>query len=91
VNRRKLRLSRRWRPLNLVLPVDVESEKIDEASRRKLVFGKLVLKSTRAELSNLDAAALAELKSYRKPPKSIHRIMKGALYLFGHSPGSCTK
>lgn len=63
---------------------DLDAERCDNASRRKLLFGKLLLLSARKAISKIDSKALAELKSYKKPPKSIHLMVKGPLYLFGH-------
>ncbi|KAJ3371793.1 EF-hand calcium-binding domain-containing protein 5 [Kappamyces sp. JEL0680] len=59
---------------------------MDEPSRRKILFGRLMICSARSGLAKLDTKAIAELKSYKSPPRSIQLILKGALYLFGHIP-----
>ncbi|KAJ3324094.1 EF-hand calcium-binding domain-containing protein 5 [Boothiomyces sp. JEL0866] len=55
---------------------DLDCEIIDEVSKRKLLFGKVMLLQAREGLSQLDSKAIAEMKSYRKPPQSVHRIVK---------------
>jgi hypothetical protein len=67
----------------------LDAEKGDVDSRRRIFFGKLLLVSARERLAKLDSKALAELKSYHNPPKCIHLIMKGSLYLFGLGPKEC--
>jgi len=64
----------------------LEGEKTDETARRSLAFGKHLILSVRNLLRSLDSKSIAELRSYKKPPKSIHLILKGALYIFGHTP-----
>ncbi|RKO92796.1 hypothetical protein BDK51DRAFT_44140 [Blyttiomyces helicus] len=62
------------------------AESIDENARRHLLFPKLMLLNVRDYLSKLDNKAISELRSYRKPPPTIHKIIKGVLYLFGKMP-----
>lgn len=45
-----------------------------------------MLLSARDALGKLDNKALSELRSYRKPPATIHKVIKGVLYLFGKTP-----
>ncbi|KAJ3276598.1 EF-hand calcium-binding domain-containing protein 5 [Terramyces sp. JEL0728] len=65
---------------------DLDCEIIDEVSKRKVLFGKVMLIQAREGIAQLDSKSIAEMKSYRKPPVVVHRIIKGALYLFGHLP-----
>ncbi|KAJ3259794.1 EF-hand calcium-binding domain-containing protein 5 [Boothiomyces macroporosus] len=65
---------------------DLDCEIIDEVSKRKVLFGKVMLLQAREGIAQLDSKSIAEMRSYRKPPQSVHRIIKGALYLFGHQP-----
>ncbi|KAI8929228.1 hypothetical protein BC831DRAFT_6174 [Entophlyctis helioformis] len=64
----------------------LETESIDENTRRKFFFGKILLNHVRELLFKIDAKALAELRSYKKPPKSVHRLIKGALYILARPP-----
>nr|KAJ3422327.1 EF-hand calcium-binding domain-containing protein 5 [Polyrhizophydium stewartii] len=66
--------------------IRLDADAIDENTRRRFMFGKIVLMHVRDLLSRLDAKALAELRSYKKPPASIHRLVKGTLYIFGRTP-----
>lgn len=66
--------------------IRLEGEGIDESSSRKMMFGKYLLEKYRGEISSLSAKSIAELKSYRVPPKSVHKILKAALYIFGFTP-----
>ena len=59
------------------------AEKIDPQTRSHLLFPKMLLLNARESLSRLDNKALSELRSYRKPPQTIHLVVKGVLYLFG--------
>ncbi|KAJ3196481.1 EF-hand calcium-binding domain-containing protein 5 [Irineochytrium annulatum] len=65
---------------------DLEGEMVDDESRRKMLFPKMMLLSARELLKKLDSRALAELKSYKKPPLTIHRVMKSVLYVSGRAP-----
>ena len=67
----------------------LDGERGDVNARRKLQFAKLLLVNARKGMAKIDFQAIAELKSYKKPPKSIHLIMKGPLYIFGHAPKEC--
>ncbi|KAL7752608.1 hypothetical protein RI367_002142 [Sorochytrium milnesiophthora] len=51
-----------------------------------LVFAKYMLSTIRDSISELDSSAIAELKSYKKPPPTIHKVLKCILYLFGKTP-----
>jgi hypothetical protein len=64
----------------------LEAEGLDEHSKRQMLFPKMMLKSTRDSLAKLEKKALSELHSYKKPPVTIHRVVKGVLYLFGKLP-----
>lgn len=59
---------------------------MDEASRQHLLFPKLMLLNARDALSKLSSNALSELRSYRKPPATIHKVVKAVLFLFGKTP-----
>ena len=41
-----------------------------------------MLMELRENVSNLDAQAYAELKSYKEPPKVVHQIIRGVLSIF---------
>ncbi|KAJ3333567.1 EF-hand calcium-binding domain-containing protein 5 [Blyttiomyces sp. JEL0837] len=69
----------------------LEGEKIDESTRRKLFFSKMMLLSARDSLAKLDNRAISELKSYKKPPPTIHRVLKAVLYIFGKLPKEVKK
>ncbi|EGF82528.1 hypothetical protein BATDEDRAFT_86689 [Batrachochytrium dendrobatidis JAM81] len=66
--------------------VHLDASSIDEMTRRRFIFGKIVLGYVRELLLKMDNRALAELRSYKKPPKSVHRLVKGVLYIFGKTP-----
>lgn len=69
----------------------LSGENIDEESRVKMFFGKMMLLSARDLLSKLDNRSMSELRSYKHPPQTIHRIIKAVLYLFGHAPKEVKK
>jgi hypothetical protein len=54
-----------------------------------MMFGKYLLHKTRDNIASLSAKSIAEFRSYRVPPKSIHKILKASLYLFGSLPKDC--
>ena len=64
----------------------LEAETVDETARRELLFPKLMLTSLREVLSRISSKSISELKSYKRPPITIYRIVKGVLYLFGKKP-----
>jgi hypothetical protein len=64
----------------------LEAETVDETARRELLFPKLMLTNLREVLSRLSSKSISELKSYKRPPITIYRIVKGVLYLFGKKP-----
>ena len=64
----------------------LDGENGDVNSKRRILFGKLLLMNVREGLTKLDSRAIAELKSYDSPPKSIFLILKASLYLLGYSP-----
>lgn len=64
----------------------LEVEKVDEPARRAVLFSKMMLLNARDSLGKLTSQSIAELKSYKRPPASISRILKGVLYLFGKKP-----
>ncbi|KAI9328768.1 hypothetical protein DFJ73DRAFT_964407 [Zopfochytrium polystomum] len=66
-------------------------ESIDEESRRKMLFPKMMLLSAREYLSKLDNRSMSELRSYKKPPLTIHRVLKAVLYIFGYLPKEVKK
>ncbi|KAI8821360.1 uncharacterized protein EV422DRAFT_496010 [Fimicolochytrium jonesii] len=68
-----------------------DAENIDENARQHLLFPKLLLMNVRAALAKLDNKTLSELRSYRKPPDTIHKVVKGVLYLFGKTPKEVKK
>ncbi|KAI8800180.1 hypothetical protein BJ742DRAFT_881297 [Cladochytrium replicatum] len=70
---------------------DLDGESIDEVARRTMLFPKLMLLSAREALGSLDSAAISELRSYRKPPLTVHKIIKGVLYVFGKLPKEVKK
>jgi hypothetical protein len=51
-----------------------------------MAFPKMILLSVRQAITNMNQRHISELKSYKKPPKSIHQIVKAALYVFGAKP-----
>ncbi|KAJ3101695.1 EF-hand calcium-binding domain-containing protein 5 [Phlyctochytrium planicorne] len=61
----------------------LEGERIDSDARRTLLFSKMMLLNARELLGKLDNRALAELRSYKKPPPIIHKVIKAVLYVFG--------
>ncbi|KAJ1556026.1 EF-hand calcium-binding domain-containing protein 5 [Cladochytrium tenue] len=61
-------------------------EAIDEESRRRLLFPKMMLMKARDFLSKLDSRSIFELRSYKKPPLNIHKVLKAVLYIFGYLP-----
>lgn len=66
-----------------------DAESIDEATRQLLLFPKLLLLRQRESISNISASSISELKSYKRPPKSVFYICKGVLYIFGKKPKEC--
>ncbi|KAJ3045424.1 EF-hand calcium-binding domain-containing protein 5 [Rhizophlyctis rosea] len=64
----------------------LDAENIDENARRHLMFARMMLLDARLALSRLDVRAISELKSYKKPPLTVHKIIKAVLYLFGKTP-----
>ncbi|KAJ3247241.1 EF-hand calcium-binding domain-containing protein 5 [Chytriomyces hyalinus] len=64
----------------------LEGESIDEESRRALLFPKMMLVAARQYLSKLDNKAISELKSYKKPPTAVLKVLKAVLYMFGKKP-----
>ncbi|KAI8847123.1 hypothetical protein BC829DRAFT_397252 [Chytridium lagenaria] len=54
----------------------LEGERIDEDARRGLLFSKMMLMNARDLLGKLDNRALAELRSYKKPPAMIHKCAR---------------
>ncbi|KAJ3315402.1 EF-hand calcium-binding domain-containing protein 5 [Boothiomyces sp. JEL0838] len=50
---------------------DLDCEIIDEVSKRKVLFGKVMLLQAREGIAQLDSKSIAEMKSYRKPPQSL--------------------
>ncbi|KAJ3375849.1 EF-hand calcium-binding domain-containing protein 5 [Allomyces arbusculus] len=63
---------------------ELEAEAMDEEG--ELIFAKFMLDQIRDSISKLDASAIAELKSYKKPPLTIHKVLKCLCYLFGKTP-----
>ncbi|TPX60278.1 hypothetical protein SpCBS45565_g07556 [Spizellomyces sp. 'palustris'] len=51
-----------------------------------LLLPKLRLYGAKTALSSLDARVVRELKSYRRPPRVVKRVVKGVLYLCGVAP-----
>jgi hypothetical protein len=51
-----------------------------------MAFPKMILFSVRQAIMDMNQRYISELKSYKKPPKSIHQIIKAALYVFGAKP-----
>ncbi|TPX33989.1 hypothetical protein SmJEL517_g03202 [Synchytrium microbalum] len=64
----------------------LDADDIDQTATTNLLFGKLMLSSIRSVLSGLDSKSLAELRSYRRPPATVHKICKAVLYVFGKKP-----
>ncbi|KAJ3186487.1 EF-hand calcium-binding domain-containing protein 5 [Gaertneriomyces sp. JEL0708] len=56
-----------------------------------MLFPHLLLLNTREALSTLTSNHMSELRSYRKPPPTIHKVVKGVLYLFGKLPKEVRK
>ncbi|KAJ3162811.1 EF-hand calcium-binding domain-containing protein 5 [Geranomyces michiganensis] len=69
----------------------LDAESLDESTRSHLLFPKLLLQSARTALGRLDSKLLSELRSYRKPPATIHKVVKAVLYLFGKLPREVEK
>ncbi|KAJ3073446.1 EF-hand calcium-binding domain-containing protein 5 [Podochytrium sp. JEL0797] len=69
----------------------LEGESIDEESRRGLLFPKMMLIAARSWISKLDNKAISELKSYKKPPPAVMKVLKAVLYLFGKKPKEVSK
>ncbi|KAI8589353.1 hypothetical protein BDZ88DRAFT_489077 [Geranomyces variabilis] len=69
----------------------LDAESLDESTRSHLLFPKLLLQSARTALGKVDNKMLSELRSYRKPPATIHKVVKGVLYLFGKLPREVEK
>ncbi|KAJ1509711.1 EF-hand calcium-binding domain-containing protein 5 [Coelomomyces lativittatus] len=55
-------------------------------SQGELIFVTFMLDSIRESIRELDSSAIAELKSYKKPPPTIHKVLKCLCYLFGKTP-----
>lgn len=73
--------------LGMMLVFNVlDAEKIDETTRRELLFPKLMLLGSRDALSKLTVQSISELKSYKRPPPTVFRVIKGVLYVFGKKP-----
>ncbi|KAI9095120.1 hypothetical protein DFS34DRAFT_626735 [Phlyctochytrium arcticum] len=58
----------------------------DQIHTPHILFHKLLLAEARRSIAQIDSKALSELRSYRKPPVTVHRVVKGVLYLFGKVP-----
>ncbi|KAJ3177710.1 EF-hand calcium-binding domain-containing protein 5 [Geranomyces variabilis] len=71
--------------------ITLDAESLDESTRSHLLFPKLLLQSARTALGKVDNKMLSELRSYRKPPATIHKVVKGVLYLFGKLPREVEK
>ncbi|KAI9335467.1 hypothetical protein BDR26DRAFT_865813 [Obelidium mucronatum] len=69
----------------------LDGESIDEESRRCLLFPKMMLIAARNWLNKLDSKAISELKSYKKPPVAVMKVLKAVLYLFGKKPKEVSK
>jgi hypothetical protein len=54
-----------------------------------LLFPKLLLLDQREAILNISSKSISELKSYKRPPKSVLFICKGVLYIFGKKPKEC--
>jgi hypothetical protein len=74
-----------------LLDQTLEGERIDEESRRKLLFPKMMLLSARDYLCKLDHRSISEIRSYKKPPVTVHRVLKAVLYIFGKLPKDVKK
>lgn len=55
-------------------------------SQGEMIFATFMLDSIRESIRELDSSAIAELKSYKKPPPTIHKVLKCYCYLFGKTP-----
>ncbi|KAJ3112722.1 EF-hand calcium-binding domain-containing protein 5 [Phlyctochytrium bullatum] len=64
----------------------LEGESIDDEARKGMLFSKMMLINARELLGKLDNRALAEFRSYKKPPAVIHKVLKAVLYIFGKLP-----
>ncbi|KAI9217300.1 hypothetical protein BC828DRAFT_391520 [Blastocladiella britannica] len=64
--------------------IALEAEELDEEG--EMIFARFMLDTIRDSISKLDASAIAELKSYKKPPLTIHKVLKCLCYLFGKVP-----
>ncbi|KAJ3091931.1 EF-hand calcium-binding domain-containing protein 5 [Quaeritorhiza haematococci] len=64
----------------------LDGEGIDEEARREMLFPRMMLLHARECLGKLDPKAISELRSYKKPPVIIHRVIKATLYIFGYRP-----
>ena len=71
---------------NQAAEIKLEAENIDGQAARRVIFGKALLESARENIANLSSKSLAELKSYRVPPRVVHITLNAALYLFGADP-----
>ncbi|KAI9202222.1 uncharacterized protein BJ171DRAFT_628618 [Polychytrium aggregatum] len=64
----------------------LDAENIDDEARRDILFSKMMLLSARESLANLDSQAISELRSYKKPPATVLKIIQAVLYIFGKHP-----
>ncbi|KAI9178897.1 hypothetical protein H9P43_005559 [Blastocladiella emersonii ATCC 22665] len=68
---------------------ELEAEQLDDEG--ELIFAKFMLDTIRDSISKLDSSAIAELKSYKQPPLTIHKVLKCLCYLFGKTPKQVKK
>ncbi|EPZ33412.1 hypothetical protein O9G_003915 [Rozella allomycis CSF55] len=74
-----------------IVQANLAGEKIDDESRVGMLFPSLMLTQIRDSISNIDQSGMAEIKSYRKPPAVIHKVMKCVLYIFGKKKSQVAK
>ena len=69
----------------LIEPI-LEGESLTKQSQQELLFARFLLTDLRQLLLSLDSSSIAEIKSYKYPPKVVLQVMQCVLYLFGKRP-----
>eukprot|EP00835_Amoeboradix_gromovi_P001156 NODE_47_length_27404_cov_0.284270.p1 type:complete len:1246 gc:universal NODE_47_length_27404_cov_0.284270:7339-11076(+) len=64
----------------------LQGESLTDQSQQDILFARFLLTDLRQLLLSLDSSSIAEIKSYKFPPKAVLQVMQCVLYLFGKRP-----